>query len=184
MMQQATKSKSSSDLRKQMDITLTYVKDQLTKYLIPFSSGPTLHELFVFDDVKSVRHHIMGAPRAVVHTALQNPNIYLQVMNATQQTSYRRTNKIFLVFAQCTCCTLDDPTQITPTLPDISIAFKLHLESGQMINLFDWLQVMFSTSSQHWPVLFIPNFFSLQAFNIIHQVDPDNQTNEIEPEIQ
>lgn len=86
MMEQATKSKYSSDLRKQMDITLTYVKDQLTKYLLPFNKGPTLHELFVFDDVISVRQHIMGAPRAVVHTALQNPNIYLQVIKFLEWT--------------------------------------------------------------------------------------------------
>lgn len=62
-----------------MDLTLTYIKAELTKYLVPFNRAPTLHELFVFDDVKSVRQHIMGAPRAVVHTALQNPNVYLQV---------------------------------------------------------------------------------------------------------
>ncbi|KAG4080614.1 hypothetical protein HA402_006215 [Bradysia odoriphaga] len=140
MMEQASKSKFSSEVRKQMDITLAYIKDQLTKYLVPFNKGPALHELFVFDDVRSVRQHIMGAPRAVIHNALQNPHIYLQ----------------------CSCCTLDDPAQILPSLPDVSIAFKLHLESGQMINLFDWLQ----------------------AFNIIHQVDPDQQSNEIEPEIQ
>lgn len=79
-MEQANKSKFSTDLRKQVDITLNYVKDQLTKYLVPFNKGPTLHELFVFDDVKSVRQHVMGAPRAVIHTALQNPNIYLQVI--------------------------------------------------------------------------------------------------------
>lgn len=79
MLEQATKPKFSTDLRKQMDATLTYIKDQLAKYLVPFDKGPTLHELFVVDDVKSVRQHIMGAPRAVIHTALQNPHIYLQV---------------------------------------------------------------------------------------------------------
>lgn len=62
-----------------MDETLIYIKDELGKYLIPFNKGPTLYELFVFDDVKSVRPHIMGAPRAALHTALQNPQLYLQV---------------------------------------------------------------------------------------------------------
>lgn len=79
MMERANKSKLSNDLRKQMDSTLTYIKDELSKYLIPFNKGPTLYELFVFDDVKSVRQHIMGAPRAALHTALQNPQMYLQV---------------------------------------------------------------------------------------------------------
>lgn len=49
-----------------------------------------------------------------------------------------------ILLQQCSCCSLDDPGQILPTMPDISIAFKLHLESGQMINLFDWLQVIFT----------------------------------------
>jgi len=123
-----------------MDVTLTYIKNELSTYLIPFNKGPTLYELFVFDDVKSVRQHIMGAPRAAVHTALHNPQLYLQ----------------------CTCCTLDDPTQVIPTLPDISVAYKLHLESGHMINLFDWLQ----------------------AFNIIHLPNHDDEADEIKPEIQ
>ena len=26
------------------------------------------------------------------------------------------------------------------TLPDISVAYKLHLECGRLINLYDWLQ--------------------------------------------
>lgn len=143
--EQATKSKFSTDLKKQMDVAITYVKDQLEKYLVPFNKGPTLHELFVFDDVKSVRQHIMGAPRAVVHTALQNPHIYLQVNSIWNSISFDK-KKYGFCCAQCPCCALDDPTQIIPTLPDISVAFKLHLESGQMINLFDWLQVKFVIS--------------------------------------
>ena len=30
---------------------------------------------------------------------------------------------------------------ILPTLPDICIVYKLHLECGRLINLYDWLQV-------------------------------------------
>jgi origin recognition complex subunit 3 len=29
-------------------------------------------------------------------------------------------------------------------MPDISIAYKLHLECGKMINLYDWLQSFLS----------------------------------------
>lgn len=79
MMEEATKTKYSTQLRKHMDTTLVYIKNQLAKYLVPFNKGPTLYELFVFGEVKSVRQHIMGAPRAVTHTALQNPHVYLQV---------------------------------------------------------------------------------------------------------
>lgn len=81
-MEQANKPKFSSHIRNGMERALSYIKDKLVKYLVPFHKGPVLHELFVFDDVRSVRPHVMGAPRAVVHTALQNPQIYMQVRSA------------------------------------------------------------------------------------------------------
>lgn len=31
--------------------------------------------------------------------------------------------------------------EIPSSLPDICIAYKLHLECGRLVNLFDWLQV-------------------------------------------
>ncbi|EAA07165.2 AGAP010406-PA [Anopheles gambiae str. PEST] len=75
-------------------------------------------ELFLYNDSSFIRRHIIGAPRAAVHTALNNPQFY----------------------TQCECCTLDESSCIIPSLPDLSIAYKLHLECGRMINLFDWLQ--------------------------------------------
>lgn len=88
------------------------------KHLLPFSVAPPLLELFVFDDVAAVRSHIMGAPRAALHNALLNPQSYLQ----------------------CECCVISSETQMLRSLPDLSIVYKLHLESGQQINLFDWMQ--------------------------------------------
>ena len=42
---------------------------------------------------------------------------------------------------QCKCCNIDvDDNQ--DTLPDLSIVYKIHLECGKMINLYDWLQVV------------------------------------------
>lgn len=34
------------------------------------------------------------------------------------------------------------------TLPDISVAYKLHLECGRLINLYDWLQAFISVVGQ------------------------------------
>ena len=42
--------------------------------------------------------------------------------------------------------------EITPDLPDAAVAYKLHLECGKMINLFDWLQV--SLVHKEFAVLF------------------------------
>ena len=33
-----------------------------------------------------------------------------------------------------------DGDYISPSLPDISIVYKLHLECGRLINLYDWMQ--------------------------------------------
>lgn len=43
---------------------------------------------------------------------------------------------------QCDCCELEFTEQIFKTMPDISIVYKLHLESRfDQINIYDWLQV-------------------------------------------
>lgn len=112
--------KPISEFIKSVNDTLDYIKTEIISlHLIPFNTGSIpLLEIFVFSDVASVRKHIVGAPRGALHTALNNPRFYLQ----------------------CDCCKLDTPTSLVSTLPDISIAYKLHLECGRMINLFDWLQ--------------------------------------------
>lgn len=42
---------------------------------------------------------------------------------------------------QCECCKLENDDAIPSTLPDLSIIYKLHLESRKLINMYDWLQV-------------------------------------------
>lgn len=77
----------------------------------------TLHEIFYFDDVSKIRQYLQAAPRVAVQTALTNPYVYLQ-------------NDACKV----------DPGTVTDALPDICIVYKLHLEYGRLINLYDWLQ--------------------------------------------
>ncbi|XP_046392236.1 origin recognition complex subunit 3 isoform X2 [Ischnura elegans] len=88
----------------------------------PFITFP-LYELFVFESVATVRSHLIPpSPQAALHSILINPQQYLE----------------------CKCCQLPEISSIIPSLPDVSIAYKLHLECGRMINLYDWLQA-FST---------------------------------------
>ena len=97
---------------------LDYIYEVFERHLVPFNKGPVLTELFLFSDCNSVRRHIVGAPRSSIHNALVNPHHYLQ----------------------CKCCTVKENEQILSTMPDISVAYKLHLECNKFINLFDWLQ--------------------------------------------
>lgn len=106
---------------------LDILRDKLfTPFLVPFEDGPPLLELFVFSDSQTLRKHIVGAPRASVHQALLNPYHYLQ----------------------CDCCELESTNQLTASQPDLSIVYKLHLECGKMINLYDWLQAFKAIVSQ------------------------------------
>lgn len=97
---------------------LTYLREDIfSRYLMPPTLLP-LHEVVVFDNVAAAKRHVVGIPRAALHTALNDPHHYLQ----------------------CDCCKISDPEEILTTMPDICIAYKLHLESGALINMYDWLQ--------------------------------------------
>ncbi|KAJ2946991.1 hypothetical protein O0L34_g16336 [Tuta absoluta] len=76
------------------------------------------HEVLQFHDLAAVKKQVVGSPRGAQHTALANPQLYLQ----------------------CKCCVLPTAESMTDTLPDASLAYKLHRECGKHINLYDWLQ--------------------------------------------
>lgn len=113
------KQQSISEFACAVNKLLTYIETNIVLvHLRPLQKAPPLHELYVFNDISTVRCNIIGAPRAALHTALNNPHFYMQ----------------------CKCCELQDQSQLMGTMPDLSIVYKLHLECGRMINLFDWLQ--------------------------------------------
>ncbi|XP_076379129.1 origin recognition complex subunit 3 isoform X3 [Megalopta genalis] len=76
------------------------------------------NEIFCFHDGALAKQHIRGSLRAAVHTGLNNPQVYLN----------------------CKCCKLETEDAIPSSLPDLSIIYKLHLESRKLINMYDWLQ--------------------------------------------
>jgi len=88
----------------------------LTDLLVPPITLP-LHEIYLFSATGSIRRHLVGAPRAALHTALTDPWEYLEHPDLKIQ----------------------DPGEIPSSLPDICIGYKLHLECPKLINLFDWL---------------------------------------------
>lgn len=119
LLQMSKQQRPISDFSKSVQDTLDYIEKHIVaEHLGPLQKAPPLHELFVFSDISTVRRNIIGAPRAALHMALNNPHFYLQ----------------------CKCCGLREHSQLLATLPDISVMYKLHLECGRMINLYDWLQ--------------------------------------------
>lgn len=74
------KPKTTNAFTQAVNETLEFLRNQvLAVHLVPFYAGPPLLELFVFGDLAAIRSHIMGAPRAALHTGLHNPQTYLQV---------------------------------------------------------------------------------------------------------
>lgn len=95
---------------------INYLK-KIFKMLKSPSNLP-LHEVLYFDDVTAVERHMLPSPRTALQNALRNPHSYLR----------------------CSCCKLSNLDEIVSSLPDICIVYKLHLECGRLINLFDWFQ--------------------------------------------
>ncbi|CAG0882073.1 unnamed protein product [Darwinula stevensoni] len=95
-----------------LDEMLSLLGDVLTSvHSIP------LNEVVYFHDLSRVKPGLAGYPRAALHHALADPHSYLH----------------------CTCCPVSDKSSILSPMPDICIAYKLHLECGKMINLCDWM---------------------------------------------
>ena len=78
------------------------------------------HEVVYFDRHQYLKEILNPAPRASISNALAQPQRYLE----------------------CQCCKggVADKDRILATYPDVSIAYKLHLECPRYINLYDWLQ--------------------------------------------
>ena len=85
----------------------------------------TFHEVFYFKDDQTVNgtqgspltfidERLHGAPRYALQNALDSPKSYLKSLSQ-----------------------LDDESEMFD--PDLCIAYKLYLENGRYINLFDWL---------------------------------------------
>lgn len=77
-----------------------------------------LHEVLYYDDALALKHFFTPSPRSVLHVALSRPYTILR----------------------CECCKNTGSSDIAPSLPDLSISYKLHLESGKLINLYDMMQ--------------------------------------------
>ena len=108
--------KRESPFEKARESAISMLDKMFQKYLC-CPAEQMLHEIFYYDQVETVKQRLSGCPRIAIQTALNNPRYYLN----------------------CSCCDIEAGS-IQDTLPDISVAFMLHLECGRLINLYDWLQ--------------------------------------------
>lgn len=108
--------KKQTPYEKLRNEVIDYFDAVFRKYLQCPKTLP-LHEILYYNSASTVKRYLNSAPRSALQTALSNPHHYLQ----------------------CQCCK-SDSGQVQSTMPDVCIVYKLHLECGQLINLYDWMQ--------------------------------------------
>ncbi|KAL5011062.1 hypothetical protein ScPMuIL_013367 [Solemya velum] len=118
------KSKKLSPYEKLREETINFFDELFRKHLCCPKSFP-LHEILYYDRADVLKRHLSATPRAAIQNALSNPHHYLE----------------------CQCCTSDSGS-LHPLMPDICIVYRLHLECGQLINLYDWLQAFATVVSE------------------------------------
>ncbi|KAM3594665.1 uncharacterized protein V6R79_011817 [Siganus canaliculatus] len=91
--------------------------DGLVKSHLSSPEQQTLYEVCYYSSSATVRRHLNATPRTSIQAALSSPYYYLQNDNLKTE----------------------DGT-VSNAAPDICIAYKLHLECGRLINLYDWLE--------------------------------------------
>lgn len=114
-------------------------------HLAPPESQP-LYEVCYYSSYSTVRRHLNATPRTSIQSALSSPYYYLQVRPLvvlrfdSVQKKKRNQEQFQTFFYQNENLKTEDGT-VSNSAPDICIAYKLHLECGRLINLYDWLEV-------------------------------------------
>uniref|UniRef100_A0A3Q0T8K2 Origin recognition complex subunit 3 n=1 Tax=Amphilophus citrinellus TaxID=61819 RepID=A0A3Q0T8K2_AMPCI len=115
-MNESRRAKRLSPFENLRNEALEFIDGLVKSHLSPPESQ-TLYEVCYYSSSATVRRHLNATPRTSIQAALSSPYYYLQ--NDRLKT--------------------DDGT-VSSAAPDICIAYKLHLECGRLINLYDWLE--------------------------------------------
>ncbi|XP_035466420.2 origin recognition complex subunit 3 isoform X2 [Scophthalmus maximus] len=115
-MNESRRSKKLSPFEVLRNDALEFIDGLVKSHLCPPESQ-TLNEACYYSSSATVRRHLNAAPRTSIQAALRTPYYYIQ--NDSLKT---------------------EDGSVSKAAPDICIAYKLHLECGRLINLFDWLE--------------------------------------------
>uniref|UniRef100_A0A672NZ00 Origin recognition complex subunit 3 n=1 Tax=Sinocyclocheilus grahami TaxID=75366 RepID=A0A672NZ00_SINGR len=129
---------------------MEFIDSLVREYLTPAELQP-LNEVCYYSSSGVLRQRLNATPRTSIQAALSHPFYYLQ--NESLKT---------------------DTGTISSAAPDLCIVFKLHLECGRLINLYDWLEayvtVMSAAEDQHTDSEECGKFDSLKHARFIQAV--------------
>ncbi|XP_067335439.1 origin recognition complex subunit 3 isoform X1 [Channa argus] len=115
-MNESRRSKNLSPFEALRNEALEFI-DNLVKIHLSPPESQTLYEVCYYSSSATVRRHLNATPRTSIQAALNTPYYYLK--NDRLKT---------------------EDGLASNAAPDICIAYKLHLECGRLINLYDWLE--------------------------------------------
>ncbi|XP_058472192.1 origin recognition complex subunit 3 isoform X1 [Solea solea] len=115
-MNESLRSKKRSPFEVLRNEALEFIDALVRSHLSPPESQ-TLNEVCYFSSSATVRRHLNATPRTSIQAALSSPYYYIQNDNLKTEDG-----------------------SVSSAAPDICIAYKLHLECGRLINLYDWLE--------------------------------------------
>ncbi|XP_027028389.1 origin recognition complex subunit 3 isoform X1 [Tachysurus fulvidraco] len=122
-MKGSRRSKKMSPFELLRNETLGVLDGLVRSHLSPPELQP-LYEVCYYSSSAILRRHLNATPRTSIQTALTHPFYYLQ--NVSLKT---------------------DAGTVSNAAPDICVAYKLHLECGRLINLYDWLEAYATVAS-------------------------------------
>ncbi|XP_060735997.1 origin recognition complex subunit 3 isoform X1 [Tachysurus vachellii] len=122
-MKGSRRSKKMSPFELLRNETLGVLDGLVRSHLTPPELQP-LYEVCYYSSSAILRRHLNATPRTSIQTALNHPFYYLQ--NVSLKT---------------------DAGTVSNAAPDICVAYKLHLECGRLINLYDWLEAYATVAS-------------------------------------
>uniref|UniRef100_A0A673IAP2 Origin recognition complex subunit 3 n=1 Tax=Sinocyclocheilus rhinocerous TaxID=307959 RepID=A0A673IAP2_9TELE len=102
---------------------IDFIDSLVREYLTPAEFQP-LNEVCYYSSSGVLRQRLNVTPRTSIQAALSHPFYYLK--NASLKT---------------------DAGTISSAAPDLCIVYKLHLECGRLINLYDWLEAYVTVMS-------------------------------------
>ncbi|XP_043118160.1 origin recognition complex subunit 3 [Puntigrus tetrazona] len=102
---------------------IDFIDSLVREYLTPAELQP-LNEVCYYSSSGVLRQRLNVTPRTSIQAALSHPFYYLQNENLKT-----------------------DAGAISSAAPDLCIVYKLHLECGRLINLYDWLEAFVTVMS-------------------------------------
>ncbi|XP_053488995.1 origin recognition complex subunit 3 [Ictalurus furcatus] len=122
-MKSTRRSKKMSPFEVLRNEALGVIDGLVRSHLTPPEMQP-LYEVCYYSSSGILRRHLNATPHTSIQTALSHPYYYLQNVNLKT-----------------------DAGTVSNAAPDICIAYKLHLECGRLINLYDWLEAYATVAS-------------------------------------